>query len=111
MGAVSDLATSVAVWTVQVMAAGPLLRRRGARPAIRLPYLEVTVPATVLITLVFAAVLESLSGGVRTDWYPPIFVLVSLVLAGTLRGWPWPLRLLLHAGWLFCAVMGARQYL
>jgi hypothetical protein len=25
-----------------------------------------------------------------------------LVLTGILRGWPWPLRLLLHASWLFC---------
>jgi hypothetical protein len=27
----------------------------------------------------------------------------ALGLTNTLRGWPWPLRLLLHAGWLVSA--------
>jgi hypothetical protein len=92
--------------TIQVVAAGPLLRRQRPRRAVFLPYFEVALTATVVIGLALEA-LYTQRYGTRPlrIWYIPLFGLSVLALTGTLRGWPWPLRLLLHAGWLFSAVM------
>ena len=35
----------------------------------------------------------------HTLWYLPVIGMLALALTGTLRGWAWPLRLLLHVGW------------
>src|SRR5262249_61638160 len=53
-------------------------------------------------SLVGAEVLLRYSINVRPAliWYPPAFGLLVLALTGVLRGWPWPLRLVLHAAWL-----------
>jgi hypothetical protein len=110
LGALTVLAGVMPMVTIQVMAAGPLLRRRGPSPAVLLPYLERTIPVTVLIALL-GALLGSLAGAeillrysinVRPTliWYLPAFGLLAVALTGVLRGWPWPLRLVLHAAWL-----------
>jgi serine/threonine protein kinase len=107
LGAVILLAQYVALFTIYVTAAGPLLRRHGASPVVLLPYLERAVPATALLYLVWggavALTLMAHLVNVRPGliWFLPVLGLLALALAGTLRGWPWPLRLLLHAGWLF----------
>jgi hypothetical protein len=38
-------------------------------------------------------------------WHLPLFGLLVLALVGSVRGWPWPVRLLLQAGWLVFAAM------
>jgi predicted Ser/Thr protein kinase len=113
LGALFVLVGGVGTWTAQVMAAGPLLRRQGACPAVLLPYLEVAFPATVLINLAIWALLESYTyPPLRLVLqYLPLFGFLVLALTGTLRGWPWPLRLVLHAGWLCSAGIGAVRYL
>jgi hypothetical protein len=102
-GALFVLAVAVPVCAAQVMAAGPLLRRQGPRPAMLWPYLEVSFPATVLFVLAYSALVGNYFNVPLRIWHLPLFVLLGLALTGTLRGWRWPLRLLLHAGWLFSA--------
>jgi len=94
---------------LQVMAAGPLLRRQGSSLAVLLPYLERAIPATLLIALVLQTVsistlIESyfhVNARPILVWYFPLIGMPALTLTGALRGWPRPLRLLLNAGWLF----------
>jgi hypothetical protein len=96
----------VGIATIQVLAAGPLLRGQTQWRAVFLPYLEVALTATVLIGLALEALYTQRYGNRPLQiWYLPLFGLPVLALTGTLRGWPWPLRLLLHAGWLCSAVM------
>jgi hypothetical protein len=92
--------------TAQVAAAGPLLRRLGVRPAVLLPYLERALPATTLIGWVLSLTVGLPLVGRFVDvrpfliWAPPLCGLLALALTGALRNWPWPVRLVLHAGWL-----------
>jgi hypothetical protein len=104
-GALFVLAVAVPVYTTQVIAAGPLVRRQGPRFAVLLPYVEVSVPATVLFVLAFSSTVEHYFNIRLQLWHLALFVLLGLVLIGTRCGWPWPLRLLLHAGWLWSAGM------
>jgi hypothetical protein len=106
---------AVLIFTTQVMAAGPLLRRPGPGPAVLLPYLERAIPATVLIAMVFGFAITPLlrphilhipiSVLSVLISYLPMFGLLVLALTATRRGWPWPLRLVLHAGWVFGAAL------
>jgi serine/threonine protein kinase len=107
LGALVILLGLVPLITLQTVAAGPLLRRHGPRPLILLPYLERVFPLLLLCILtagIFAgeAVLKIHIFRPLLLWYLLLFGLLVLVLTGILRGWPWPLRLLLHASWLFC---------
>jgi hypothetical protein len=43
-------------------------------------------------------------------WFLPMFALLGLALTAALRGWPWPVRLLLHAGWVLGAVVPTVLY-
>jgi hypothetical protein len=97
-------------YTVQVMVAGPLVRRHGASPAVLLPYLERAVPVCVLLVMVWCLVLLSfifaepfLRHGLDVRplrlWFLAVAGMAGLASTSTLRGWPWPLRLLLHAAW------------
>jgi hypothetical protein len=80
--------------------------KHGKSRAVFLLYLEVALTATVLIGLALEALFTQRYGSRPLQiWYLPLFGLSVLALTGTLRGWPWPLRLLLHAGWLFSAVI------
>jgi hypothetical protein len=104
LGALFVVVCGVLLGTAQVVAAGPLLRREGARRAVIVPYLEVALPAMGLLTLVFWTAVD-LQHAPLNIWYLLQFGQLGLALTGALRGWPWPLRLLLHAGWLFGAAM------
>jgi hypothetical protein len=98
------------MFTMQVMAAGPLLRRHGASARLLPLYLERAIPATLLIgmtgallgTLATSNMLLRHGIDVRshTVWYVPVLATLLLSLTGTLRGWAWPARLMLHAAWL-----------
>jgi hypothetical protein len=68
------------------------------------PYLEEAWPATGLLTLVLWISVDLQHSPVRI-WHLLQFGLLGLALTGAMRGWPWPVRLLLHAGWLFGAAM------
>jgi hypothetical protein len=89
---------------IQVMTAGRLLRRRGVHPAMLLPYQQRTVPVTFLVDLSGALIgthtvlRYSIDLRPTLIGYPPTFGLLALALTGALRGWPWPVRLGLHAG-------------
>jgi hypothetical protein len=109
-GALFVLVCGVLLGSAQVMAAGPLLRRPGARRAVLGPYLEAAFPASAGLCLAFATAME-LRYVPLTIWHLSQLGLLALALTGTLRGWPWPLRLLLHAGWLLSAGMLARRFL
>jgi hypothetical protein len=104
-GALFVLVVGVPVYTTQVMAAGPLLRQQGPRLAVLLPYAEVSVPATMLFIKAFSALVDFHYNMRLRLSYSAVFVLLGLALTGTWRGWPWPLRVLLHAGWLVSSVM------
>jgi hypothetical protein len=110
-GALFVLCVGVPVFTTQVMIAGPLLRRHGPRPAVLLPYVELAFPATVLFVFALSAPLEHYFNLPLRIWHLALFILLGLALTGALRGWPWPLRLLLHAGWLFSSSMVALRWL
>jgi hypothetical protein len=111
LAALFSLVLGVPIFTITTMAAGPLLRRQGARPAVLLPYFERVVPAMILIVLVLQLAIarpvlwDYLHIDIRPIliWYLLPIVTLGLALTGTLRGWPWPYRLLLHAGWLVSA--------
>jgi hypothetical protein len=108
-GALYVLTVCVPIATTQAMTAGPLIRRHGPRLAVLLPYFEVTFPATVLITFAFSAWVNLYFNDPPRIWHLLMFGLLVLALTATLRGWPWPVRLLLHAGWLFSAAMAGVQ--
>jgi hypothetical protein len=107
LGALVLLGVFVPMLTTHVMAAGPLLRRHGHRPAVLLPYYEQVIPATFLVVLSMGmvAVLTLLRHHIRNGpslvlWQLPIIGLLALAVLSTWRGWPWPLRLALHASWV-----------
>jgi hypothetical protein len=110
LGALFVLTVGVPVLTAQVMAAGPLLRQQGPRLVVLLPYVEVAFPATVLFVFAFAAPVAHYFNVPLLIWHLPLFGLLVLALTATLRGWPWPLRLLLHAGWIFSAGMAGLRW-
>jgi hypothetical protein len=106
LGALLVVAWAVPTFTVQALAAGPLLRRHGPRPGVLPPYLERALPVTVLLTLGLGFVLVAALMARRFDarpvlvWFLPGFGLLALAVAAAWRDWPWPLRLVLHVGWL-----------
>jgi hypothetical protein len=114
LAALMVLAMAVPMFTVQVMAAGPLLRRHGVSLAVVLPYCERAFPAVLLLTtpisLVAAFTLARTYLPPSFDFrplficYASLFGLLALALTSTLRGWGWLPRLVLHLGWLLGVV-------
>ena len=104
------------MFATQTMLAGPLLRRLGVRPALLLPYLERAIPATMLTIMapgfVLAAILVSsnvfnfeehnihINPLSAMASYVPMVSFAALALTSALRGWAWPVRMALHAGWI-----------
>ena len=105
IGVALPLLGAALVFVIQVAAAGPLLRQFGPRPAVVLPYFERVIPALALLgQLIGLITLKGLLGMDYTrqvlPWYLALFGFLSLTLLGTIRGWAWPIRLLLHVGWI-----------
>jgi hypothetical protein len=73
---------------------------------ILLPYFEVAFPSTVLMALAWGAFLigQYVHRPLQI-WHLSLFGLLVLALTSTVRLWPWPIRLVLHAGWLVSAGM------
>jgi hypothetical protein len=109
LGALFVLFTGVLTGAAQMMAAGPLLRQHGLCRAVLWPYFEAAFPASVLFSLAFAIPLQLRFLPLRI-WHLSLLGMLVLALASTVRGWPWPVRLLLHAGWLFSAWMLAFRF-
>src|SRR5262249_35235574 len=97
--------------TLMAMVAGPLLRQYGARPGVLLPYFERALPTIILIALSAGFVPAEfllrrlVNVAPLRIWYLPMLGLLALAVTGTWRGWPWPLRLLLHASWLLSLIL------
>ncbi len=98
------------------LAASTLLRRYRRVRAVILPYLEFTVPATLLcsigISFLTAPYFHRVTGGMLgaplssgSVWHLLLFLLLGLTITGVLRGWPWLARLSLQAGWVFAVAM------
>ncbi|MFO0844296.1 MAG: serine/threonine-protein kinase [Gemmataceae bacterium] len=94
------------IFATHVMAAGPLLRRHGLSPSVLLPYFEQVLPATFLVVLV-AGLTGAGTFGTRyihapqlLAWHRPVVGLLGIAVLSTWRGWPWPVRLALHASWV-----------
>src|SRR5262249_49942271 len=111
LGALGMLMMQVPIYTIMVMAAGPLLRAHGARPGVLLPYFEQAFPTITLITLLagyfVADVLlpHMVNIAPLRFWYVSLLGLLALAVVSTLRRWPWPVRLLLHSSWLVCLLV------
>ena len=107
-GALGLLTMEMLMYTIMVLAAGPLLREHGVRPVVLLPYFERAFPSTTLIALLAGVVVAetllrhmvNFASSLRI-WYVALLGLMALAVLGTWRSWPWPLRLLLHVSWLF----------
>jgi hypothetical protein len=86
------------------MAAGYLLRRHKRVLPILLPYLELYLGGGMLLLLVvFYPLVFWMHLGLRPDQLPILALLppALFALVAVLREWPWPLRLLVYAIWLF----------
>jgi len=109
------LPMAVILFTIQVMAAGPFIRRLGTRRAV-LPYLERAIPITILLAMAPSFV----AGGILVFFqiynvpinlfaallsYLPMFGFLITTITSTLQEWSWRWRLALHAGWLFTAAV------
>jgi predicted Ser/Thr protein kinase len=111
LGAFALLTMEMLIYTIMVMAAGPLLRQHGPRPTVLLPYFERALPTITLIAMLAGyAVAEFLLrrmvnvAPLRIGYLPMLGLLV-LAVVSTLRGWPWPVRLVLHGSWLLSLVL------
>jgi predicted Ser/Thr protein kinase len=111
LGALGLLTMEMLIYTIMVMVAGPLLRQHGARPGVLLPYFERVFPTITLIA--FSAGCLAAEFLLRRFvniaplriGYLPMLALLALAVLSTWRGWPWPLRLLLHASWLLSLIL------
>jgi eukaryotic-like serine/threonine-protein kinase len=111
LGALGGLTMEMLIYTIMVMVAGPLLRQHGARPVVLLPYFERAFPTTILIALSAGFVIAEFLlrhlvniAPLRIAYLPMLAVLALAVLS-TWRGWPWPLRLVLHTSWLLSLIL------
>jgi hypothetical protein len=102
---------------VGTMAAGPLVRRHGRAGAVVLPYLEIVIPCTYLVLLVWRLLLGPWGPAINIVGGWQLIVIIFLVLAimvlaivAALRRWPWFVRLLLQAGWLSILIMATVHY-
>jgi hypothetical protein len=107
LGALAILGVAMSILTVQMVVAGPLLRRYGPRPVVLVPYLERVLPVLLLLGLAGSVVSARLLLDIPVFrplalWYLLVFAFLGLALTAAVRGWAWPVRLVLHAGWMFC---------
>jgi serine/threonine-protein kinase len=101
---------------VEALAAGSLWRRYQRPWPVTAAYVERIIPLALTLILGGQAVLtpfvlrvmviEDWFGTYQRGYWPMQVALVVLVVAqvAAWRGWPWPLRLLLHAAWIALVV-------
>src|SRR5262249_57243626 len=83
-------------------AAGSLLRGRGRRLRVIIPYCEATVP-TAMLLLALMYLLARLNLGAELGLLPAFLlciVPIAPAVAGAVRGWHWAVRVALQATWL-----------
>jgi hypothetical protein len=127
-GVGGSLGLFTAFATLEALAAGYLLRRRGRVIAVLLPYLELLAPSLLVLLIPlamgrFSTVPASVASGadeldlafLAQQRYPVltllssrpvmlsvlllVVLLAALAITGVLRGWRWQLRLALYAVW------------
>jgi serine/threonine protein kinase len=100
------LGVSESICIVGTMAGGPLVRRHGRSLAVILPGLEIGFPCTLLVGLAFGVPFTLfLERATLEIWHAALALFLVLALVAALRRWPWYIRLLFQAGWLFALVM------
>jgi hypothetical protein len=87
---------------VGTLLAGHLLRRHGRASAILLPYAEVIFPGTLALLVGLGLPLKigfnlAVPGALE---FSLALLAALLAITAALRGWPWPVRLILHALWV-----------
>jgi hypothetical protein len=103
LGMLTVLVFLASVCVVEVLAAGMLLRRHGRVRAMIVPYLELAVPCTLAVVIGLANFFRLVGGSVRPQgflFFVTMTPALALTITGALRRWPWPVRTLLHAGWV-----------
>jgi predicted Ser/Thr protein kinase len=104
------LAMSESICIAGTMAGGPVVRRHGRSLVVILLCLEISLPCTLLVELAFAVpftlLLNRLTLQVR---HAVLALFLVLAFLAALRRWPWYVRLLMQAGWVFAVVMLAVQ--
>lgn len=93
---------------LSAVAAGRLVRSGRGWPWVLIGYFEWCGPLVMLIGLPLAeAGSQLLTSGRGTDWRLVVLMMASrlvpsvLAMVAVARGWWWPIRLVLHAAWLF----------
>jgi hypothetical protein len=115
------LAVVVPLFALQVLIAGPLIRRHGLHPAVLIPYFERAFPLMLSLAMLgFLAVLFlpdwyllRFSRNFQRPalvWYLPVLVLAVPAVMSTWRDWPWPLRVLLYSAWFVSIGLMAAQF-
>ena len=100
-GMVTALVAIASLSIVETMTAGMLVRRHGRVRAAIVPYIEVTVPVILTMICANSVFVRVLTSGPTTyTWRLFLLPLPLLAILGVVKGWPWPVRLLLHAGWI-----------
>jgi hypothetical protein len=100
------LGISESICIAATMAGGPLVRRHGRTSAVILPYLEIVLPTGYLVGLTFGAPFSVFLNRFSPQaWHPVLALFLVLAIVAALRNWPWYVRLLFQAGWLFAMVM------
>ncbi len=112
LGILFMLAVCESVCIAGTMAAGPLVRQHGRAAAVVLPYLEIVIPSTALLLLACGMLLNPWIK--KTDvevWHLIMAMFLVLAIIAALRRWPWFVRLLLQAGWMFVIILlGVKKY-
>jgi hypothetical protein len=101
LGMLGTLGVAGLVFTVEILVAGKLLRRRGQLRLIIWPYFELVIPATIFVLLAGIVSFHlALGGADRNIWLVAVLPLLALAITGVVRRWHWLVRLLVHASWL-----------
>jgi hypothetical protein len=101
IGLLGAVGFGLAALVAETVVASTLLRRRGSVRAALVPYFELVGPGMALVAWLYSLLYKAYFGLFVWDTrYGILLGLFVLALTSVLRGWPWFVRLLLHAGWL-----------
>jgi hypothetical protein len=101
IGLLGSVGFGLAAMVGETLVATTLLRRRGSTRAVILPYFELVGSSVALVMWLYSLLYKLFFGLFVWDkQYVLLLGLFVLALTSALRGWPWFVRLLLHAGWI-----------